>query len=207
MQSRYGDAYLDLVRNIPMFIPGELGGRLGRQLFGWITGRRQRLAAIYGASLVVAVGGAFALRHFSLHVTSHVELPCEKIAAVSFFPIQGSDLSELVRSAKDSSYIADWLAGRHSWTLVQAANRKASIVHTMIDAGMTRSQARNLTIAEQGVQLVFLERKDQHPEENPFQTGARWQPVFIAEVDGGSVSRVIGLDQSWFRGNPVMPIF
>ena len=207
MQSRYGEAYLELVRNTPMFIPGEPGGRLGRLLFGWITGWRRKLAAIYGTSLVVAVGGAFALRQLSLHVTSHVELPRDKIAAISFFPINKPDLHELIRSAKDNSYIGDWLAGRHGWILVQAANRKASIVHTMIDAGMIRSQARSLPVTEKGIQLIFLERKDQDPGKGPFEASARWQPVFIAELDGRSLSRVIGLDESWFRGNPVMPIF
>ena len=77
----------------------------------------------------------------------------------------------------------------------------------MIDAGMMRAQAKNLPLVEKGVKLVFLQRKDQYLDKGPFEAGVRWQPVFIAEVEGQRVSRLIDLNQASFSGNPVMPIF
>jgi hypothetical protein len=78
----------------------------------------------------------------------------------------------------------------------------------MIDAGMPPREAKNLSLAEKGIKLVFLQRMDKGAAGNrPFEASARWRPVFIAELDGGSVSHVLDLPAKLFQGNPVMPIF
>jgi hypothetical protein len=90
---------------------------------------------------------------------------------------------------------------------MQATEGKPSVVHVMIDAGMLRAKAKNLPLAEKGVKLVFLQRKDQYSHKDPFAAGVRWQPAFIVELEGQRVSRLIDLDQTSFPGNPLMPIF
>jgi protein-S-isoprenylcysteine O-methyltransferase Ste14 len=207
MQSRYGEVYLELIENTPMFIPGEPGGHLARLLFGWILGRRLRLIVLYCASLAVTIGGAFTLRQLSLGLIPHLTLPGEKLAAVSFLSSDGTQLYELIQSAKSDRDVQDRLRRQSGWILIQATNRRASVVHTMIDAGMMRRQAKDLPLAEEGTQLVFLQGKYEHLQNNPFEASARWQPVFIAELDGRRVVRVLDLDETLFRGNPVMPIF
>jgi len=84
---------------------------------------------------------------------------------------------------------------------------KRPVVHTMIDAGMTRRKAEDLNLSKQGVELVFSRPKDGLAWEQLFSASVRWQPAFIAEMNGGKVSHVINLDQHLFIGNPVMPLF
>lgn len=91
--------------------------------------------------------------------------------------------------------------------LVQAVQGKRSVVHVLIDAGMTPPRARSLPLTDHGVKLVFSQPKDTLAPKLPFGTSVRWQPAFIAEMNGGKVSHVINLDQHLFIGNPVMPIF
>jgi protein-S-isoprenylcysteine O-methyltransferase Ste14 len=206
MRSRYGDLYIAPVRGIPMFLPAEPGGRLARLLFGWIPRRRLRLFAIYCLSLVASIGGAFALRQFSLRLIPRVNL-WDGSAVISFLPGDTGELSELVHSARTDEKVRDRLNQQDGGILVQAMEGKPSVVHVMIDAGMTRGQAKNLPLAEKGVKLVFLQRKDRDAHRDPFKAGVRWQPAFIVELDGRRVTRVVDLNQASFPGNPLMPIF
>jgi len=208
MRSRHGDVYLESVRGAPMFIPGEPGGQLAHLLFGWISNRKLRLPVIYCVSLALALGGGFAFRELSLRSTTHLSLADQKIAAVSLMPSARTQLQlrELVELARSDREVQDRLNRQDRWMLMQAAEGKASATHVMIDAGMTRRQANSLPISERGIELLFLRRKDEHGN-NPFEAGARWQPVFIAEVNGEKVSHVVDVPASLFRGNPLMPIF
>ena len=201
-----GDAYLDPMRDTPMFIPGEPGWHLARLLFGWISGRRLKLFVIYFVSLVAAICGAFALRQLSLRLTTHLDSPREKMAALSFLSSNRTQLRGLIRSAMSDREIRDRLSRREGWILIQAAEGNASVVHVMVDAGMTRRQAKNLALAGKGIKLVFLQRKDQLAQD-PFGARARWQPVFIADMDGQRVSQILDLQEAVFQGKPVMPIF
>jgi protein-S-isoprenylcysteine O-methyltransferase Ste14 len=206
MTSRYGDAYLELMRGRPMFLPGEPGRRLARLLFGWIQGRRLRLVVMYGASLVAALSGAFVLRQMSLRLTTQLVLPGEKLAAVSFLSSNGTRLRDLIRSASSDEGVHAHLSRLGSWMLVQAMEGKASATHVMIDAGMTGRQAKALPLAARGIKLVFLQRQDELGGDL-FAAHARWQPVWITEVEDGRVARVLDLRAAIFQGNPVMPIF
>jgi len=188
-----------------MFLLREPGW-LVRRLFGWVRNRRLRLFATYCVSLVAAIGGAFALRQLSLHLITHLN-SSGGAAAISFLPGDTRELGALVQLAKADPAVQDRLNKADDRILVQATEGKPSVVHVMIDAGMMRAQAKNLPLAEKGVKLVFLQRKDQYLDKGPFEAGVRWQPVFIAEVEGQRVLRLIDLNQASFPGNPLMPIF
>jgi len=206
MRSRYGEGYCALVRDIPMFIPGEPGRHGAQMLFGWIRGRRLKFSVAYGVSLAAAVVGALALRQVSLGLTTHLIFSAERIAAVSFLPQNGSQLRELIELAESAPEVRKRFSQKDRWMLAQAAQGRASSVHAMIDAGMTRQQARSLPLVSAGIKLLFLERMDEFAE-GPFGAGVRWQPTFIAEMDDGRVSRVLDFRETDFQGNPVMPIF
>jgi len=206
MRSSYGDGYLAPMRNTPMFIPGEPGQHLAQFLFGWIPGRRLRLSVTYCVSLAAAIGGAFALRQLSLCLTTHLNLPGERIAAVSFLSNDGTQLRELIRLAEADREVQARLNHEDDWMLIEAAETKASATHVMIDAGMTRSEANRLALSTSGIKLIFLRRKDDG-NQNLFATDARWRPTFIAEVQDQKVSHVLDLRETLFHGNPVMPTF
>ena len=206
MRSRYGDAYLAPMRDTPMFLPGEPGRHLSQLLFGSIPGRRLRLSLIYCVSLVAAIGAAFALRQLSLTLTTHLNLPGERIAAVSFLSTHQTQLRQLIQLAEADPQVQGRLNHEDGWMLVEAAETKASATHVLIDAGMTLTEGNRLPLSTSAIKLVFLRRKD-HGDQNPFATGARWQPTFIAEVDDHKVSRVLDLPETLFHGNPVPPTF
>jgi protein-S-isoprenylcysteine O-methyltransferase Ste14 len=207
MEARYGDAYREQEWRTWMFLPGEPGGHLQERLFGWIRHCQARLIVIYILSIAVTVGAAFALRETSIARTTHMILPEQKIAAVSFLSGDERELRDIIKSAEDAGEVQDRMKGGDGWVLVQAMQGKRPVVHTMIDAGMTRRKAEDLNLSKQGVKLVFSRPKGELVQEQPFGTSARWQPAFIAEMNDGKVSHVITLDQHVFIGNPVMPVF
>ena len=207
MRLRYGDAYLKPMECAPMFMPGDPGGRLAQLLVGWISGRKLRLFVLYCMSLVGAVFLAFALRAVSLAATTHLTLPVQKIAAVSFLPGGETRLRGLIESARSNREIEVRLDQEQDWRLIQAVSTKASATHVLIDAGMPIRQVRALPLATNGIKLVLLRREDQGNQEQPFEIKARWRPFLIAELDETSSPRLIDLPSKFFVGNPVMPIF
>ena len=207
MESRYGEAYREQKRRTWMFLPGEPGRHLQERLFGWIRRLQARLIVIYAFSLAVTVSAAFGLREVSLALTTHVILPEQKIAAVSFLSGDERQLRDLIQSADGAVDVQNQIRGADRWMLLQAMQGKRRVVHVMIDAGMTAPRARNMALTDQGVKLVFSRPQDGPAQERPFGTSVRWQPVFVAEMNGGKVSHVETLDQRLFVGNPVMPVF
>ncbi len=207
MEARYGEAYREHPRRTSMFLPGEPGAHLARQLFGWVRHRRARLLVMYSLSLAGAIGAAFGLRWLSLSLTTHLIFQDRKVAAVSSLSGNGRQLRELIESAEAAEEIHNRIARLDDWVLVQAVERKRPVAHVMVDAGMTSAKAQNLPLANEGVKLVFSRRKDSPMNDGPFSARARWQPVFVAEFEGQKISRVVDLDQTLFLGNPVMPVF
>jgi hypothetical protein len=207
IEVRHGEVYREQMQRTSMFLPSEPGGHLMRWLFGWIRGRRARLLVIYCLSLAGAMGAAFVLRGLTFSLTTHLSLPDQRIAAISFLSVNERELRQLVESAEGAEEIQGRIKQLDDWVLMQAIYGKPRVVHVMIDAGMTRVSTKNLPLAEKGIKLVFSRRKDGLSHGDPFSIRARWQPVFIAEMSGQKISRVIELNQASFLGNPVMPVF
>jgi protein-S-isoprenylcysteine O-methyltransferase Ste14 len=207
MEALYGEAYCEQKQRTWMFLPGEPGSYLQERLFGWIRHCRARLIVICAFSLSITVSAAFGLREVSFALTTHMILPEQKIAAVSFLSGDERQLRDLIQSADGAGDVQNQIRGADRWMLVQAMQGKRRVVHVMIDAGMTAPRARNMALTDQGVKLVFSRPQDGPAQEYPFGTSVHWQPVFVAEMNGGKVSHVETLDQRLFVGNPVMPVF
>src|SRR6266446_652705 len=137
IEERYGEVYREQMRQTSMFLPGEPGGRLVRRLFGWIRGHRARLLVLYCLSVAGAIGAAFVLRALTFSLTTHLSLPDQRIAAVSFLSVKGGELRQLVESAEGAEEIQRRIQ-LDDWVLVQAMDGKPRVEHVMIDAGMTR---------------------------------------------------------------------
>jgi protein-S-isoprenylcysteine O-methyltransferase Ste14 len=205
MEVRFGDGYREVKRRSWMFLPWEPGGFLQRHVFGWIHGHKARLATTYICSLVLAIALAFVLRQISLAAIEHTLSEQDKIAAISFVPISETDLDEIVRPATVAQEIQSEKV-ENRWVLAQVMQGKGSVVHTLIDAGMTHQQARRLNLAQTGMKLVFSKQAGEFHAQ-PFSPLIRWRPVAIVELDKSSASNLIRLERDWFSGNPVMPIF
>ncbi len=181
---RYGEIYGEQMQRTSMFLPGEPGGHLVRWLLGWIRGYRTRLLVPYALSLVGATSAAFVLRALTFSMTTHLSLPDQRIAAVSFLSVNEGELRQLVESAKSAEEIQGRIKQLDDWVLVQAMDGKSRVVHVVIDAGMTHMSAKNLPLSEKGIKLVLSRRVDRSTNEDPFSVRARWQPVLVAEING-----------------------
>ena len=205
MEIRFGDAYRKVKHATWMFLPREPGGFLQRHLFGWIPARKTRLVASYVCSLIVAIGIVFLLRGVSLAATSHTVLETSKTAAISFVNMPETDLRDIVRSAGSAEEVQSYKI-ENRWILVQVMFGKGSVVHTLMDAGMTHKQAGDLHLTPAGMKLVFSKEAEGLGHQ-PFGTRTRWQPALIVEMSDRTVLNKIVVAPSWFPGNPVMPIF
>src|SRR2546430_12517463 len=94
-----------------MFLPGEPGRHLQKRLFGWIRHRQVRLIVIYTLSIAVGISAAFVLREASLALTTHMILPEQKIAAVSFLSGNDRQLRELIESAEGAEEVQGRIKG------------------------------------------------------------------------------------------------
>jgi biotin transporter BioY len=84
---------------------GGTGGHLQRWLFGWIRHRRARLILAYTLSIAVAISAAFVLREVSLALTTHITLPEQKTAALSFLSGDDRELRDTVKSAEGAEEV------------------------------------------------------------------------------------------------------
>ena len=207
MEARYAEAYREERQRTWMFLPGEPGGRLQQRLFRWLRNRRARLIVIYALSILIVIGAAFVLRRISLGLTTHVVLPEQKIAAVSFLSGDEGKLRDLLKSAEGAEDVKRRIKGEDGWVLVQAMQGQRAVVHVMIDAGMTRQTAQDLKLVKEGVKLVFSRPQGGSVVEQPFGISVRWHPVFVTEINDGKISDVLPIEQNHFVGNPVMPVF
>jgi protein-S-isoprenylcysteine O-methyltransferase Ste14 len=207
MEARYGETYREERQRTWMFLPGEPAWRLQQRMFGWIHNRQARLIVIYALTIPIVIGAAFVLRRISIGLTTHVVLPEQKIAAVSFLSGDEGKLRDLLKSAESAEDVQRQIKGEDGWVLIQAMRGKRAVVHVMIDAGMTHQSAKALKLANEGVKLVFSRAQGGSVQHQPFGTSVRWQPAFIAEINDGKVSDVFPIEQNHFVGNPVMPVF
>jgi protein-S-isoprenylcysteine O-methyltransferase Ste14 len=207
MEARYGEAYREERQRTSMFLPGEPGGRLQQRMFGYIHNRQARLIVIYALTIPIVISAAFVLRRISLGLTTHVVLPEQKIAAVSFLSGDEGKLRDLLKLAEGAEDVQRQIKGEDGWVLVQAMQGKRAVVHVMIDAGVTRQNAQDLKLVKEGVKLVFFRPQGGSVVEQPFGISVRWHPVFITEINDGKVSHVLPIEENHFVGNPMMPVF
>jgi len=110
MQREQPGKYADYMAHTWMFLPGEPGGILYRRLFGRIRSRVAGLALVYLVSLGLAVGGAFALRTYSLE-----RLPRTAVAdtaLISVYPRPSEQLTELYSVALQDTGVTAFLANQ-----------------------------------------------------------------------------------------------
>ena len=103
MIRKYGDSYRGYLQNVPMFIPGNPGGKL----FAWVTGGTTRkglaMALLYIVVLGASLGLAFGLRQYSLS-----QLPVvfsNELVLVSMSPSPDQDLRRIVNIARESEQV------------------------------------------------------------------------------------------------------
>ncbi|MFQ5846896.1 MAG: methyltransferase family protein [Candidatus Methylomirabilales bacterium] len=113
MLGRYGEGYRRYVDRIPMFLPGNPGGRLFRKLTGGIETRGLALTLLYVITLVAGVGAGFLLREYTERRVPILYNDTEGLAVVSLTPIGTEQMGRLITIARNSQEVASRLADLH----------------------------------------------------------------------------------------------
>lgn len=112
MLRRCGEEYQRYLDRVPMFLPGEPGGRLFAGLFGRTGPRRWTLAATYASILVLGTAGAFGLRAYSLSRVPVVRYS-DTLSAASLSPASAADVERTLAAALASPEVGALLSKFH----------------------------------------------------------------------------------------------
>lgn len=86
-------------RRTGMFLPGNPGGKLFRVLFGWIPSRGLALTASIAVIIVFVLGGAVALRRYTIDHAAATFMPQDRILAISIWPTPPDTIQQVVSVA------------------------------------------------------------------------------------------------------------
>jgi protein-S-isoprenylcysteine O-methyltransferase Ste14 len=92
-------AYAIYRRRTGMFLPGNPGGKLYQALFGWIPNRKLALAASSALIVVLVLGGALALRRYTIGHSATDLLPADRTLAIAVWPMPPDKMEQVVSTA------------------------------------------------------------------------------------------------------------
>lgn len=96
MIASYPDSYKTYMARVPMFLPGEPGGRLFRFLFAGRSFRGRYKAALFGITVLLSIGAAMLLRQFSVNTIKLEEI--NGVSAISVLPESDANIRNIVQS-------------------------------------------------------------------------------------------------------------
>jgi protein-S-isoprenylcysteine O-methyltransferase Ste14 len=91
--------YAEYRRRTGMFLPGNPGGKLFRILFGWIPSRALALTASSAVIIVLVLGGAVALRKYTIAHAATEFMPQDRILAIAIWPTPPATIQQVVAVA------------------------------------------------------------------------------------------------------------
>lgn len=108
--------YEQYMHSVPMFLPGEPGGRLFAALFGWITPKWLGILTSYVVVLVLSVFLAMGIRSYAVHQLPALRL--ENVTLVSVFERPGQELAGLYDELLEDDRVREFLAEQDTVNLV-----------------------------------------------------------------------------------------
>ncbi len=103
MKIEVPDIYEAYMKDTPMFIPGEPGGKIFQSLFGWIKPKAMGIFTAYVVSLVLAMSVAAGVRNYTV---SQLPVVSEKdMTLLSVFPREEWELKELYDTLNSSARV------------------------------------------------------------------------------------------------------
>jgi protein-S-isoprenylcysteine O-methyltransferase Ste14 len=92
-------AYAAYRRRTGMFLPGNPGGKLYEALFDWIPNQKLALAASCAVIVVFVLGGALALRRYTIGHSATELLSADRTMAIAIWPTPSGRIQEVVSAA------------------------------------------------------------------------------------------------------------
>jgi len=91
--------YAEYRKHTGMFLPGNPGGKLFRLLFDWMPNRGLALSASSAVIIVLVLGGAMALRRYTINHTATEVLPADRTMAIAIWPTPPDTIHQVVSVA------------------------------------------------------------------------------------------------------------
>lgn len=91
--------YAEYRRRTGMFLPGNPGGKLFHILFGWIRSRGLAVAASSALIVVFVIGGAVALRNYTIDHAATEFMPQDNVLAIAIWPTPPDTIRQVVSVA------------------------------------------------------------------------------------------------------------
>jgi len=91
--------YVEYRKRTGMFLPGNPGGKLFRLLFGWIPSQSAALAVSSGVIIALVLGGAVAVRKYTIARATTELLPTDNIMAIAIWPTPPDKIQQVVSAA------------------------------------------------------------------------------------------------------------
>lgn len=236
MLRRFGESYRAYMDSVPMFLPGNPGGRLFSLLLGRVQPKAAAVAAIYAVVLAMSAGTALLLREHSVRTLRLVSV--EGITALSVVPGTAEETARNVTVALGSSEVKERLAKR-AVALVYIMPSDFFLMAIMTDLermyppDLERPAPSNpvarffriffsYTALQTGLKspephplqrMIFIAAQDREGRplsgRDVFAFGTRRYPVFHADLDLDSVSvlSVQDLRPRHKWGDAPMPLF
>lgn len=112
MIKQYGKLYKDYMERVPMFLPGNIGGRLYSLFFGTRDSKTFGIIILYCITMTVSIALAFALRNISIK-----RIPVTQtngLAIISVLPEKDTELQQIINLIKIDDRIKIMLKERVS---------------------------------------------------------------------------------------------
>lgn len=104
MQHEVPDIYAKYMKDTPMFLPGEPGGKIYGLLFGWIKPKWLGILTSYLLAIVISLSLAMAIRAYTVSQLPTVENGT--MILLSVFPRPDQEITELYESLESSPEIS-----------------------------------------------------------------------------------------------------
>jgi hypothetical protein len=91
--------YAEYRKRTGMFLPGNPGGKLFRVLFGWIPNRGLALTASSAVIIALVIGGALALRRYTIGHAATELMPADRTMAIAIWPTPPDKMQQVVSAA------------------------------------------------------------------------------------------------------------
>ncbi len=235
MLNKYGDSYKEYMDSVPMFLPGNIGGKFAHLFFKQVKAKPSFIALLYLFVILTTTGLAFLLRGYST-----AAIPVGKVdnmAVVYVFPADKQEIADTMRLALSEDYVKK-RAEESGATLAYIMPSDFFLMAILTDmerlyppefdkplGGSTVKRFFKIFISYTKMQIgiipeghtlkriIFLAVKDRDGKplrgRPVFSFGARRYPVFHIDIDSGTDS-IIAIEDLKPRhkwGDSPMPIF
>lgn len=105
--------YAEYRKRTGMFLPGNPGGKLFLLLFGWIPSRGLAVAVSSSVVIALVLGGAVAIRGYTIHHAATELLPTNNMMAIAIWPTPQDKIQQVVTAALQDDRVRTALDNEH----------------------------------------------------------------------------------------------